>query len=270
MPKPSGSERFVLLDPPRKLRRSLPLNVEVCRATEIAKFVQSAPARSVFITFREEMTDALLQASLREGDRPRIKDLMTIKSPRMTTVPALLGQFRAVDGIGGEFRWLPDREFLTALTAEDAADRFLGGVSDPASETVALLRGDRRRLVLPFSSFEPSGDGVAPDFGALAFTDYGLTVAFGEYEASADAILYESDAEYRRKLHVQRREGERNFGGSLRRLRKQRRMKRGDFPGVSPKTIARIERDQVGTPHPKTLRLIAQSLGVSEDQIETY
>ena len=42
--------------------------------------------------------------------------------------------------------------------------------------------------------------------------DYGRTVALGDYEASADAILYELDLDYRRHLKKQRRQSERTFG----------------------------------------------------------
>lgn len=118
--------------------------------------------------------------------------------------------------------------------------------------------------------FEPSGDGVTPDFGALSFTDCGHTVAMGDYEASADAILYETDEDYRRKLNKERRRSERSFGASLRRLRLQRRLKRSDFPDVSSKTIARIERGDVERPRGKTLDAIAKRLRVAPDQIETY
>ena len=50
----------------------------------------------------------------------------------------------------------------------------------------------------PFSIFPKSGDGTAPDFTRLRLTDYGRTIALGDYEASADAILYELDPDYRR------------------------------------------------------------------------
>jgi hypothetical protein len=50
----------------------------------------------------------------------------------------------------------------------------------------------------------------------------------------------------------------------------QRRLKRTHFPGVSTKTIARIERGDVGKPHGKTMEIIAQRLGVTPDQIETF
>ena len=87
----------------------------------------------------------------------------------------------------------------------------------------------------------------------LSFTDYGHTVALGEYEAAADAILYEIDAEYRRQLNKERQRSERSFGASLRRLRIQKRLNRNDFAPLAAKTIARIERNEIEKPHGKSL-----------------
>jgi hypothetical protein len=135
---------------------------------------------------------------------------------------------------------------------------------------LTLLRGDMTALVAPFSLFPRSGDGTAPDFSKPRLTDYGRTVALGDYEASADAILYELDADYRRRLKKQRRQSERTLGASLMRLRKQRGLKRSDFAPISSKEIARIERDEVAKPHASTLKTIAARLGVRPEQIEDY
>jgi hypothetical protein len=110
----------------------------------------------------------------------------------------------------------------------DAADRFIGGSVDLKAKALTLLRGDKPALVAPFSIFPPSGDGTAPDFTRLRLIDYGRTIALGDYEASADAIFYELDPDYRRKLRKQRQQNEKTFGASLMRLRKQRRLKRSD------------------------------------------
>src|SRR5262249_44807790 len=149
-------------------------------------------------------------------------------------------------------------------------DRFIGGSVDPKAKTLTLLRGDIGVVVAPFSLFPKSGDGTAPDFARLRLMDYGRTVALGDYEASADAILYELDPDYRRRLKKQRRQTERTFGAALRRLRKQRRLKRNDFAPVSAKEIARIERNEVGKPHAKTLEAIADRLGVRPEEIDGY
>ena len=51
------------------------------------------------------------------------------------------------------------------------------------------------------------------------------------------------DPEFRRRLKKIRMAGDQSLGASIRRLRKQRQMTRHDFPGIDPKTLARIEQD---------------------------
>jgi lambda repressor-like predicted transcriptional regulator len=138
------------------------------------------------------------------------------------------------------------------------------------SETLALTRGNLRTMTAPFSIFQPSGKGVQPDFTRLGLADYGHTVRLGDYEASSDAILYEVDPDYRRRIRKQRLAEEKTFGASLRRLRIQKRFSRNDFAPLSSKTIARIERNEVAKPHGETLRTIADRLGVEPDEIESY
>ena len=120
------------------------------------------------------------------------------------------------------------------------------------------------------SIFKKSGDGTAPDFKRLRLTDCGRTVVLGDCEASADAIPCELDPDYRRRLTKRRRQSERTFGAALLRLRKQRRLKRSDFAPISAKEIARIERDEIGKPHAKTLEAIADRLGVKPEEIENH
>jgi hypothetical protein len=135
---------------------------------------------------------------------------------------------------------------------------------------VTLLRGDIEALVAPLSVFRTSGDGTAPDFDRFRLADYGRTIAFGDYEASVDAILYELDPAYRRRLKKQSRQRERSFGASLMRLRTQRRLRRSDFAPVSSKEIARLERNEVEKPHARTLETIAGRLGVPPGEIKSY
>jgi hypothetical protein len=72
--------------------------------------------------------------------------------------------------------------------------------------------------------------------------DCGQTVKLGDYEAAVDALLYDYDPEFRRTISKRRLQEDRSFGAALRRLRKQRGLRRVDFePVVSAKPIARIE-----------------------------
>ena len=167
-------------------------------------------------------------------------------------------------------KWLPTSELIEAVTTDDSSDRFVGGSVDHKAKTLTLVRGDITAIVAPFRIFPKSGDGTAPDFMRLRLADHGRTIVLGDYEASADAVLYELDADYRRRLNRQRPDRERTFGAALLRLRKQRRLKRTDFTPVSAKEIARIERKEVEKPHAKTLNIIADRLGVPPDEIGTY
>ncbi|MFM7166489.1 MAG: helix-turn-helix domain-containing protein [Planctomycetaceae bacterium] len=167
--------------------------------------------------------------------------------------------------------FLPPEELAEALKAENAADLIIGGSVDLCSETITLWRGSLTPLTVPFSAFEKSGDGIEPDFGQFAVTDFGQTVQLGHYEASADAILYEFDPQYRRRISRMRQQSERSFGASLRRLRKQRGLRREDFePEVTGKTIARIEQGVVRQVHKKTLDVIAKRLRVTPAEIESF
>ncbi len=151
-----------------------------------------------------------------------------------------------------------------------AAQHFIAAAADPVTRTVSLVRADCQPLVLPFSFFEPTGDGTTPDFAKVRVTDFGRTVAFGPYEASADAILYEVDPDYRKELNRRRKSAEKTFGAALYRLRKQKKLRRSDFAPLSPKTVARIERNEIGKPHGRTLQTLADRLGVPPDEIATY
>ena len=226
--------------------------------------------KRVFVSYHTSSTDDLLQEGLKLGRAARMGKLLTLEPPRPESVPSLTGIFERVIGAIPGYRWLPLEELPTALSGKDAADRFIGGAADAESKTLALVRGNLATLVVPFDYFKVSGDGTRPDFSRLSLSDYGLTIALGEYEAAADGILYEFDPAYRQRLRKERLDNDRSFGASLRRLRLQRQLKRTDFPGIASKTIARIERSEVEKPHGRTLEMIAKRLGVGAEQIENY
>ena len=207
----------------------------------------------------------LMPAPVLRGSR-----LITLIPPRPESIPALLGLFHQVFGLVEGLRWLPRSELVEAIARDDSADRFIGGSVDRKAKILTLLRGDITTLLAPFRLFSRSGDGTALDFARLRLTDYGRTIALGDYEASADAVLYELDPDYRRGLNKRRCLDDRTFGASLRRLRKQRRLKRSDFAPISSKEIARVERNEIRKPHAKTLEIIAHRLGVRPQEITGY
>ncbi len=251
--------------------KKVPAGVLACRHfADLPLTVREASKKRVFISYGPGSTDELLQAGLKLGRGFRMGHLLTIEPPRPESVPSLTGLFERVIGASPGYTWLPEGELPTVLSGKDAADRFIGGAADAQGETVALVRGNLSTLVVPFAHFKPSGDGTEADFSKLAFADYGLTVALGDYEASADGILYEFDPAYRQKLKKERLAEDKSFGASLRRLRLQRGLKRTDFAPAASKTIARIERGNVERPHGRTLEAIEKRLGLTADQIESY
>lgn len=165
---------------------------------------------------------------------------------------------------------LPVEQLADVLKQSNRSDFCIGGSVDPDHRMVVLVRGDLDVLSVPMTSFEATADGVKPDFGDFDVIDFGQTLRFGEYHASFDAVLYECDDDYRRRLSRLRRLEDRSFGASLRRLRLQRGLSRSDFPGVSAKALARIERGEVEAPHAATLHKIATRLGVRADELSTF
>lgn len=257
-----------------RVHRSKIRGAVYCRGpVQIKKTLRQVPARTFWVSMKQSATDDVLRSAPvchRRG--ATIDGLVTIEPPRPNSVPGLASCFRRLAGTAPNSKLLPVDELLDVLSAPsgEAAGLFIAGVADRESQTLALTRGNLKTITVPFSMFKPSGTEVRPDFARLRLTDYGHTVRLGEYEASSDAILYEADPEYRRKAKKKLLAEEQTFGASLRRLRIQKGLSRGDFGSLSSKTIARIERNDVKKPRGETLRTIAARLGVEPDQIESY
>jgi hypothetical protein len=265
-------QSFIFLGSQKGLfKEPLPPHVSVCHdRSEVEAAVIRPRKRVTWVSFTRQFTDILLEKAVAVRSGLGGAHLITLAPPRSESIPALLGLFNSVFGLVEGFRWLPKEELVEVIARHDAADRFIGGSVDPKTKSLTLLRGDIEAVLAPLTIFEQSGDGKSPDFTKLKLTDYGRTIALGNYEVSADAILYELDADYRRRLKKQRRQNERTFGASLLRLRKQRRLRRSDFAPISAKEIARLERSEVGKPHAKTLAVVADRLGVEPEEIESF
>jgi DNA-binding Xre family transcriptional regulator len=132
-----------------------------------------------------------------------------------------------------------------------------------------LLRGDLSGLLIPLADFSPGPGSPKPNFKRFSVTDHGQTLVFGKFEAAFDAVLYEHDRRFRRRLRARMSASDRSLGASLRRLRKQMGLRLQDF-GPLEKTLARIERGQVTRPRRSTLELIAQRLGCSVEELGSY
>lgn len=173
--------------------------------------------------------------------------------------------------VNAKSRMLAPSELAEALAAENRSDLFIGGSVDRASRTLTLWRGNLESITVPFSAFEKSGDGIEPDFRRLSMSDCGQTIRLGRYEAAADAVLYEFDREYRRRISKLRQKSDQSFGAALRRLRKQRGLRRDEFgPDLASKTIARIEQGKVRAIRKDTLAALARHLKVKPEEISTF
>ncbi len=161
-------------------------------------------------------------------------------------------------------------DMFEVLDSSNRANLFIAGAVAPSAKSLVLIRGNLDSLIVPFSLFAQRPNGPRPDFSDFEVIDSGQTIRLGRYEAASDALLYELDTEFRRHEKKHRIFDDKSLGGALRRLRLQRGVGRDAFPGITAKTIARIERGEVKEPHADTLLAIAQKLGVKPDEIPTF
>jgi hypothetical protein len=178
--------------------------------------------------------------------------------------------FRFVVSADEGIRLLQVDQLADVLGSPNRGDLFVGVAVAPDDSALILYRGNLEPLVVPLVWFRTRPGGPKPDPANLAITDSGQTVRLGEYEAATDAILYEFDDAYRRRVKKRALERDNSFGGALRRLRLQKGLRRTDFRGLTSKEIARIERGEVKKPHPRTMAILAKRLGVRANQISTY
>lgn len=266
----NGRPRLVFIGHRRRAFEAVPDSVVCSGRAACVELLDRAPD-ALWVSLNSSLLVNALESWLpRARNGRRLGRLLLLEPPERSRVTVLRSLFDRVSGDEPSFEFLPIDELLEVLSAppEIARDLFIGGKSDHGMRALVLVRGDSSTIVAPYSSFEPSPD-ASPDFHDLGITDSGHTVRLGEYEAATDAILYRADADFRRRLNKTRRAEEQGFGPSLRRLRKQLGMARTDFPGLSAKTIARIERSET-TPRDRTLARIEERLGMSAKQIRTY
>ncbi len=177
--------------------------------------------------------------------------------------------FRTVVSVGGDVPLLASDELAEVLSADNRGDLFVGGAVNRTEGVVVLYRGSFDRLSVPLAWFRRTSD-VEPNFDDFKITDFGQTLRFGDFEVSTDAILYGFDSDYRSRVRQRQLELDDTFGGSLRRLRDLRGIRRLDFSPVSSKEIARIERGEVKKPRKATIQVIAKRLGVTPEELLTY
>lgn len=165
---------------------------------------------------------------------------------------------------------LPPAELAEALRSPDADELFIAALASRRDKTLLLHRGNLASVVIPFSWFRSRRGGPAPDFSDPQVTDFGRTIRLGDYEAASDAILYEFAPDVRRKLKARIIRQDRTFGGSIRRLRLQKGLSREDVPGVTARTLTRIETGRTRKPGAATLQALADSLGVGVGELGSF
>ena len=121
--------RYVVIGEINRFRDPLPEGVTLCRASDLKSCVEDARSGAVFVSCASGSTDALLKARLKAERARRFEHLLTMEPPRTESVPAILGVFSKVIGLGG-YRWLPVEELIRVVTGKDAVDRFIGGAAD--------------------------------------------------------------------------------------------------------------------------------------------
>lgn len=236
----------------------------------IHQVLLTADAEAWLASDREAASDLMAEVLQTKVAKRRLGQLVFLEPPRLESLAPAEDLFLSVAWADDRKRWLPMDELIEVRDAPDPREYIVGGMADPQAGTLTVYRGDFSRLTVPLAVFKPAGTGVAIDAEDFAVIDGGHAVRLGDYEAAADAIFYEGDPAYRRRLRRRRRAEEKTFGASLRRLRIQRGLRQSDFHPLPARTIARIERGEVATSHGQTRARIAERLGVAPEEIESY
>jgi hypothetical protein len=209
----------------------------------------------------------LIRAMAAAKPKVRRARLITYARPQGSAVQVIESAFgRTLLGVSKMVGFDDLTEVLRTTHPEDYA---VAAEWDGMANTIAVWRGDLSVLVVPVSAFPPRA-GIAPDPSRLSILDSGQTLRMGVYEVSMDGLLYERDPAYRRRARKRMIREEKSLGASIRRLRLLRGVRRSDFPGLDAKTLARIERGDVGRPQRATLEVIAKRLRVTVESLEEY
>src|SRR6478736_139165 len=146
------------------------------------------------------------------------------------------------------------------ITSREPGDYLLA--AQVVGDRLFLARGSFDMLTVPLRSFRPAASGLAPDFERVTIVDHGLAIALGEYESTAEVILYEHDKGYRRRAKQRERAHDDSFGAALRRLRLLRGLRRSDFAPIDERELRRLEANEIKRPPGAIRRILAQRLGV--------
>ncbi len=140
----------------------------------------------------------------------------------------------------------------------------LGSLFDTASGLLTLMRADLTPIPVPRELLKKYFGSIT---GRAELSADGITLECGGKSLAVVDILMELDPVFRREFRRLTWAQQADLASRMRHLRKLRRARREDFPGLAAKTIARIERGEIKMPQRETLRLIATHLGVDVDQL---
>lgn len=248
-------------------RRRAPGLTSLRGAGVVRDAYRDASAESIWVAPASASLAPLTCEVARPASQQRLLVLSAIDGPTQ----ALYGTFfRHVFAPSPGVQVLDRAELQEVLASPERDERFIAASYVAENAVVVLTRGNLESLVVPLTWFRNAASSAALAPAEVAIIDGGQTVRLGAFEASTDAILYEFDAEYRRAARKRRLAEDTSLGASIRRLRLQNNVARDDFPGVTEKAIARIERNEVSQPHMRTLERIAERLAVTVESLPTY
>ncbi len=84
---------------------------------------------------------------------------------------------------------------IISTDSEKKRELVLAAAVDWKTRSVKVVRGDLSQLSVSFDAFAPAPTGVNPVFENLAIIDFGQTIQFGDYEASADSLSNELESQ---------------------------------------------------------------------------
>lgn len=200
------------------------------------------------------------------GSSRRSGALVVLFCPRPQIVPGLLRSLDRVIYVDAGAACTPEQT-IEILHTPDRRERIVGALADRGTATVTFWCGDLQPLVVGAGWIRAkTGVGrIASD--RLRIMDMGKTVAVGESRLLAEEIRCDFDAVFRREFRRRQWATDDSLGSKVRVLRRQLGLRREDFPGVDAKTVARIERNEIRRPQRETLRLMAQTLGLSHEHL---
>ena len=258
----------VLDGPPRKRRTTSAPDAHFLGSYELLReALGRSSVHQVWVVASSRRFGDLVRA-VTDGRRAVYRSMLfSYDRPDTSTAVVLESMFpRLLLGPGAT---VPLDELVEILQDEHPQDFCIAAQWIEAAKSVALWRGDFTMLTVPLAWFKTPG-AAKPDATRLSVEDYGGTIRLGDYEAAFDAVLYEHDAVSRKRLRARMRAKDRTLGGSVRRLRELRGVRREEFGVIDEKTIGRIERGEVKKPQRATLDVIASRLGVQVNELSTY